>query len=311
MSEQLTREHVVWAYRLLLDRDPESEDAIHPKLAAWRTTRELRTDIMSSEEFRLKNPDHVTTGTSTLVIKPLPSGIRMFIDLADHVIGLGILRGGYEQEEMTFVNSVLTPGDVAIDIGAHIGFFALQMAHAVGESGVVYAFEPLARNADLLERSIRENEFENRLLLQRAAVSDTTGSGTLRFARETLNTGGAFLSEDDVPGLGNLVTERIPTVRLDDLELRRPVKLIKMDVEGAEPRVLEGARSLIETDRPVIMSEVHREQLARVSSSSPGAFLDALSAMGLAAHRIENGQLGPRIIAAEISDVMTLAFVPR
>ena len=306
----LTRDHVVWAYRLLLDRDPESEDAILPKLRAWKTTPELRTDLMSSEEFRLKNPDRAGTGESTLVIKPLASGARLFIDLADHVIGLGILRGQYEQHELAFAKSVLREGDVVIDVGAHIGFFTIELAQAVGAQGHVYAFEPLPSNAALLEQSIHENGFESRVTLQRAAVSDRSGTGTLRYAAETLNTGGAFLSEGSVEGLGALSASTVPTVRLDDQPLRRPVRLIKMDVEGGEPRVIAGARDLIARDRPVVVAEVHPEQLQRVSSCSPADFLDQLSALGLRAHRIEGGRLGATIARDAITSVTTIAFAP-
>ena len=52
---------------------------------------------------------------------------------------------------------MLKPGDSAIDVGGHIGFFTMQMAAVVGPEGRVYAFEPLDANADLLERSIAEN----------------------------------------------------------------------------------------------------------------------------------------------------------
>jgi FkbM family methyltransferase len=307
----LTRDHVVWAYRLLLDREPESEDAIQPKLRAWRTPRELRTDIMSSEEYRLKNPDHAAASRTNVVIKPLPSGVRIAIDLADHVIGLGILRGGYEESELTFAVNQLRPGDVALDIGAHIGFFALQLAHAVGATGQVYAFEPLDRNADLLAQSIRENGFEDRLRLERAAVADHTGTATLRFARETLNTGGAFLAEGNVSDLGGLAAITVPTIRLDDYQLRRPIRLIKMDVEGAEPRVIAGAATVIGADRPVIISEIHPEQLARVCQASPATLVAQLSGLGLTPHRIEGGRIGAALNSTDITGVTTVAFVPR
>jgi len=307
----LTRNHVVWAYRILLDRDPESEDAIQPKLRAWQTTAELRTDIMSSEEFRLKNPDHAQTALPTVVIKPLASGARLLVDLADHVIGLPIVRDEYEPHAIAFVKSVLRPGDTAVDVGAHIGFFTVEMAQAVGERGHVYAFEPLERNFALLEQSVRENGFEARVTVEQAAVSSRSGTGTLRFARETLNTGGAFLSEGTVEGLGALAASAVRTIALDDYELRAPVRLLKMDVEGAEPSVVEGARALLTRDRPVIVSEVHPEQLARVAGTTPRVFVDELVALGFEPRQIGSGGLGPRVTADAISAVTTLAFVPR
>ena len=110
----LTRDHVVWAYRLLLDRDPENEDVIGPKLAGSRDTRELRGHLMTSAEFLDKNRDYAQTNDRTLVIKELDGGVRLFVDLADHVIGLNIVRGRYEAEEIRFARSVLRPGDTAL-----------------------------------------------------------------------------------------------------------------------------------------------------------------------------------------------------
>src|SRR5207248_7797091 len=73
----LTREHVVWAYRLLLDRDPESDDVIGPKLAGSRDTRELRHHLMTSSEFQEKNRDYAHTNDRTIVIKELENGVRL------------------------------------------------------------------------------------------------------------------------------------------------------------------------------------------------------------------------------------------
>lgn len=309
MADELTRDHVVWAYRLLLDRDPESEDAIAPKLRAWRTPRELRTDIMSSAEYRLKNPDPARTAGETLVIKPLARGPRLWIDLADHVIGLAILRDAYEADEVAFALRVLRPGDVALDVGAHIGFFTLHMADAVGPSGAVYAFEPLERNAALLERSIRENGFDARVRLERAAVSNAAGTIDLHFAAETLNTGGAFISAAPVQGLGALSTAPVRTVKLDDCKFAGRVRLLKIDVEGAEPLALAGAERLLKTARPIVIAEIHPEQLARVSNATPASFLEQMAGCGYAAHAIDRGRLGPPLRAADIQGVTTVAMV--
>ena len=100
---------------------------------------------------------------------------RLWIDLADHVIGIPILRDRYEPEAAQLALSLVRPGDVVVDAGAHIGFFALQLAQAVGPTGFVHAFEPLARNADLLERSIAESRFEDRMRLQTSEVPPWAG----------------------------------------------------------------------------------------------------------------------------------------
>lgn len=280
----LTRDHVVWAYRLLLDREPESEDVIGPKLAGSRDTRELRRHLMASAEYRDKNPDAAATAARTVVIKELdgPGSPRLFIDLADHVIGLSILRGEYEPEEIAFVRRQLSPGDVAIDVGAHIGYFSMRFAHAVGPSGRVYAFEPFDTNADLLERSVAENRYEDRVVVRRAAAGAASGRASLSYPRETLNSGGAYLVSDAAAPLPDHLLREVPVVALDDLDFARPVRLIKIDAEGAEPQVIRGARRLLAEDRPVILSELHPAQLRRASGVSAGEFLDQLRGLGYA-----------------------------
>jgi FkbM family methyltransferase len=307
----LTRDHVVWAYRLLLDRDPEHEDVIGPKLAGSRDTRELRRHLMTSAEFQDKNRDYAHTNDRTLVIKELDGGVRLFVDLSDHVIGLNVVRGRYEEQEIDFARRVLRPGDTAVDAGAHIGFFTVQMAAAVGATGHVYAFEPFDGNADLLERSVAENRFENRVTVQRAAVGAAAGSATLTFPVETLNSGGAYLLRDATAPLAGNRKKEVPLVALDALDIRRPVRFIKMDVEGAEPQVLRGAARILEKDRPVILSELHATQLQRASGITADQFLTQLHAHGYRAHAIENGKPGAPLERAPGSVLVSIALLPR
>ena len=294
------------AYRLLLDRDPESEDVIGPKLAGSRNTRELRHHLVTSAEFRDKNPDFAHTNDSTLVIKEIAPGVRLFIDVSDHAIGLNILRGRYEEHEIAFVRSLLQPGDTAIDVGAHIGFFTLQMAAMVGPGGRVIAFEPLDTNANLLERSIAENHFEDRVTFRRAAVGASSGTATLTFPLETLNSGGAYLLRQGTSPLTGNETREVPLVALDDLDVSGPVRVIKMDVEGAEPQVLRGAERLLQTHRPVMLSELHPTQLDRASGMSADDFLGAVRALGYRAHTID----GAAIDRAPADTMISVVFVP-
>jgi hypothetical protein len=283
-SGAITRDHVIWAYRLLLDREPESDDVIGPKLAGSRDTSELRHHMMTSAEFRSKNRDYAHTNDRTIVIKELgaaAAAVRLFVDLSDHVIGLNIIRGSYEADEIALVRSMLRPGDTAVDVGAHIGFFTMHMAAAVGREGAVYAFEPFDANADLLERSIAENRFDDRLVFQRAA-----------------------------PLAGNVETT-VPMVALDDLAMKRPVSFIKMDVEGAEPQVIRGATRLLNDDRPPILAELHPTQLERASGVTADQFLDQLRAVGYRAHRVEHGAVGaPLDRAPDATLVLSVVFIP-
>ncbi len=307
----LTRDHVVWAYRILLDRDPESEAVIAPKMKGYRTTRELRADIMTSQEFNDKNRDFAHSNEPNLVIKELPGGARLFIDLSDHAIGLNILRGRFEQSELAFVKRTVRTGQHVVDVGAHIGFFTVCLAELVGPTGSVFAYEAFDENASLLERTIAENHWEDRVRVARAAVGALDGTIDLTYATETLNSGGAFVLTGTDSAPPGHATRRVRAVSLDREPLRRPVSFIKMDVEGAEPLVLRGAARLIADDRPVILSELHAEQLARVSHSSVEQYLSEMRRLGYGCHLLEAGALGPEITSPPSQQITSIVMIPR
>jgi FkbM family methyltransferase len=141
----------------------------------------------------------------------------------------------------------LQPGDVVWDVGANIGWFSLLAARAVGDAGMVTAFEPSVTNASWLERNGVRNGLQVTVVC--AAVSDT--SGWARFDGST-SLGGHLSSS------GRSV---VPTVSLDEwaAEHGSPA-FVKIDVEGAEVAVLKGAKRLLAGDRPVILCEAHGTQ---------------------------------------------------
>ena len=307
----LTRDHIVWAYRILLDRDPENEDVILPKMRGYQNTRDLRNDIVTSEEYQEKNRDYAQMNDRNLVIKEIEPGLRLAIDLADHAIGLNILRGRFELNEIEFVRRTLKPGQHVVDAGAHIGLFAMHMAAAVGPSGLVHCFEPFEANAACLELAIAENRFERRVILERAAVGAMHGTGQLIFAPATLNSGGAFIGAPGASVPAGHETLPVRLIALDEYPLPRPISFIKIDVEGAEPQALRGAARLLREDRPLILSEVHPSQLKLVSGITPAAFIAQIAELGYRCHLLGAGVPGAEVTDVQTSGVESVVFVPR
>lgn len=287
----LTREHVIWGYRLFLDREPESDFVIDEKVELNRDTKQLRANFMLSPEFGEKNPELTLFNDRNIVIKELDGKLRLFVDTADVVIGWGIIRGKYETEELDFVRRRVGPGQTVLDIGANIGLFTITMASLTGPTGKVYAFEPLDDLATLLARSVAENDFADRVVLERVAISDKPGSGQLISASKTTNAGGAYLKAGEVP-LGHNVNE-VKLITLDTYPVRRPVHFIKIDVEGAELLAFRGAKELLKKDRPVILSEVHPEQLLKVSGCTVKEFVAEMESYNYRCHHLRGSQLVP------------------
>jgi FkbM family methyltransferase len=313
-ARRLRREHVLWAYRLFLDREPESRVEIRRYLDASSTTADLRRAIMSSEEFQRKNPgDLAYTSEKTIVIKEIAPGLRIFLDLSDLAIGLNVARGRYETGEIAYVRTVVGRGDSVLDIGANIGFFTLHMAAMVGPTGHVYAYEPLDQNAALLEQSARENGLEERISLRRRAVGAEPGEAEIVFLSldaGAQNSGGAYLSTASraVPTRHELLRTRV--VALDVETFVRPVRFIKVDVEGAEPLVFRGGRQLLSEDRPIILSEINPGQLGKVSAVTPRELISEMETIGYECVLLEYGELIERIRDVPDDQVRSVVFRP-
>ena len=136
------------------------------------------------------------------------------------------------------------------------------------------------------------------------------GTATLTFPVETLNSGGAYLLRDGSAPLAGNQKKEVPLVALDALDLQRPVRVIKMDVEGAEPQVLRGAARILRDDRPVILSELHPTQLERASGVTADQFLAQIAALGYRAHRLEHGGIGAPIDHAPAEALVSVALIP-
>jgi FkbM family methyltransferase len=287
MVNRLTKDHVIWGYRLLLDREPENESVVEEKLLHQHSTSDLRRNFMLSPEFGVKNRELTLLHENHIVITEIDDKLRLFIDLADSVIGWGIIRGKYETNELDFIRRTVKSGQTVIDIGANIGLFTITMASLIGTTGKLYAFEPLETHANLLARSIAENNFADRIVLERAAVSDKPGQGQLISASETINAGGAYLNQQGEALPAGHQSDEVALVTLDTYPMQRPVHFIKIDVEGAELLALRGARSLLKEDQPAIISEVHPAQLRKVSGCTAAEFVNEIEGLNYNCYELD------------------------
>jgi len=134
------------------------------------------------------------------------------------------------------------------DIGAHAGFYSLLAARRVGPGGHVYAFEPLPVNIANLRRHVALNNLSNVDVFP-VAVSDRSGTGEMSPGDDSYS---AHLARG-----GGITVE---AVALDDLSMAGLVaepNLIKIDAEGAELAVLQGARGLLRRARPIVLLATH------------------------------------------------------
>jgi FkbM family methyltransferase len=155
----------------------------------------------------------------------------------------------YREPELAFIRDRLVrPGDVIVDCGAHQGLTGILFSRWVGRSGIVLGFEANPRNVELARRNAIANGASNFIVRAQAVGS---GPGIERFIADSNSSVYHGDEEDDAPVF------HAPIARLDDLLEGRRVNLLKIDVEGWEFEVLDGAEETIATHRPNLVIEVH------------------------------------------------------
>jgi FkbM family methyltransferase len=169
----------------------------------------------------------------------------------------GCWLGSYESDKQDLFARTVQRGDAVYDIGANVGFYTLLSSVLAGPSGVVYAFEPLPRNIELLKKHLLLNHIANVQVIE-SAVADKPGTASFELSGSALQgkLGGdpaATSITVNVVSLDQIVAER---------NLRLP-RLMKVDVEGAEYDVLVGAEHTIKSARPVIFLATHGADVHR------------------------------------------------
>jgi FkbM family methyltransferase len=171
-------------------------------------------------------------------------------------LGAALFYDGFENTESSFVERFLRPGMIALDIGAHHGYYTLLASRKVGPTGLVLAVEPSPRERKRLRLHLQINRCKN-VRIEVRALGEAEGTASLYLVQGT-ETGCNSLRRPDVDQRTESVTVQVECLDrvLQDHQIER-VDFIKMDVEGAELSVLKGAQELLNRrPRPVILSEV-------------------------------------------------------
>jgi FkbM family methyltransferase len=204
--------------------------------------------------------------------------IRIITSLSDHIESQVFWQGFQEADEgvIVLLKRQLPVNGVFIDIGANIGTFTLVAARRALH-GQVHAFEPSAHHFARLARNVDLNHFEN-VFLNQKGLYDQPGEAILFLpsqAGEMNNSGAASLYTCETEGAAQ-VSEGVSLIRLDDYIRDRNIErvdIIKIDIEGAEIKALEGARETITRFRPLVFMELDLGNLAR-AGQSPDEVLD-------------------------------------
>jgi FkbM family methyltransferase len=179
---------------------------------------------------------------------------------------------GWDDHVLHICLDALQPGGVLYDIGANAGYISLAAAQA-RRSAKVIAFEPLPALAEDVALAAQLGGFDH-LSVYNVALSAENGEAELFLPTQSVHA--SFVSREE-----GATRVKVPTVRLDDAVaagILPPPTVIKLDVEGAEMLVLDGAAETLRTHRPLICFECDLN--AERFGHTPGSFMGRLRALG-------------------------------
>jgi FkbM family methyltransferase len=248
----------------------EVDDAAAGELADVSTIRRM-----------LGTVEHQTAPTAFSVqlgerdaVRCTVGGVELLADAADAAVTPGLRAGDYEPHLTAAFERYCRPGMTVVDVGANLGYYSLLAARLVGAAGRVVALEPNSENCRLLLSSMRLGGVRN---VEVIPVACDTTTGWAYYSTHVGSNGG-LVDDGDLLGRPGVV---VPTFRLDDV-VSGPVHVLKLDVEGAEGRVVQGATRILERERPIVTTELKEEMLVRVSHMSLSEYLGFFEARGYA-----------------------------
>jgi len=179
------------------------------------------------------------------------SGGKIYLDITESPMMLSRALGRYEPDKHQAFQHFLRSGDSFIDVGVNKGDFSLLAAKLVGKEGRVLAFEPEPSNCRWIRKSIHANGYSNITLFE-MALSDENGEAQLNLGAKsgwhTLIPG----QKGRGRGVIEVLTRSLDSI-LEEKGLAQSIRMIKIDVEGAEMAVLKGAINTLRANPEVVL----------------------------------------------------------
>jgi len=201
-------------------------------------------------------------------------GSRMYLDPDDQAITPWLRKGVWEPLETLLFEGELEAGDVVIDVGANVGYYTLIAAKLVGPQGRVYAFEPDPTAFALLTTNIELNGYTNVVAINEALGSEP---GELELFLSRTNHGDHRLYD---PGDDRVaVTVKVTTLDAALADVHG-IDLIKIDTQGAECSILEGASAVLQRERDAGIIMEYTPKFIRAFGQDPAACLKRLDGYG-------------------------------
>ena len=219
-----------------------------------------------------------------------------------------VVTGEYEPLETKILKYFAANGGLVVDIGANVGYYAVELGKILGEKGRLIALEPIPESFEQLEVNVQLNSIQDKVSCYQIAISNLHGSLTL-YKPEI--SGSSACSARNLHPTESSSKLEVPVTTLDTLLKSLNIQnceLIKVDVEGAELMVIQGALDSVKRFKPVIFAELLRKWSAQFNYT-PNELLEILLPLGYKCFAVSE-QL-PEIFDISDSTIETnFLFVP-
>ncbi len=188
-------------------------------------------------------------------------GAKFKASTRDFTILPSMLNGNYENKLIAIFQALARPGDTIIDVGANIGIYSIIGSKVVGDKGRIYAFEPEPGNYNLLKHNLQLNSCSNVKPIQKA-VGEKKGKLSLFLAKNSTGTH-SLINKSNHEVEGEI---EVDVVSLDkELSKVDKISILKVDVEGYEPIVFRGAKSILKKTK-ILFFEYNKTDVNNCSS---------------------------------------------
>jgi FkbM family methyltransferase len=218
----------------------------------WRCQKYLDNRHQKAQEKKQRDWNLLFDGKSSIAYKLKTENLILNL-YKDSKLSREIYNG-FEDDEINFLKQFLKPGDTFVDIGANIGLFSLIASFKIGQEGKVISFEPSPVTYDRLIENIELNSITN-IDARNLGISDKPGQLLLQQSETGFDAWNTFApAENEKFQYSSLVDVSTLDLQLKEAN-KSKIPLIKIDVEGWEKFVLEGASDVINNYSPVFMIE--------------------------------------------------------
>ncbi len=202
-----------------------------------------------------------------------PDGVLMNLDLSIYP-DCSMAFGFFELDTARLLRKLLRPGDHFVDGGANIGYFTLMAARIIGPTGRIDAFEPQPQNRARLVAHLDKNGLGDRVRVHPVALSDSAGEMMIHSYSDADHNHGcsSLFPETGVATIAHPVA----TVRMDEAIAGTKPRLIKMDLQGAEPLAVTGMTRLLRADEPPMIVTEYSPSCAQTAGFKPRELVDRI-----------------------------------